>query len=920
MEALIAVGLAGNVVQFLQGAGTLIAEANAIRKSGSPSSLPDLQRLSTRLTDQAAALAKTAIKFHWYSHRIDDFVAKLEKLRGSLTLATVLAFRTSSESSNDEILGHLREIRQDHKARNLDLEDIEKAINIVDRGVHLQTSDRLDAIQDEIQSCLAEINELRSEVPLEERSRSRESEILRWLDFRQVFWRYESITKAYGQTYEWIHKSTTKHKNWSNFSLHLLEDRSEPYFINGKAGSGKSTLMKFIFDSPETDTALEEWAGASELVKLQFFFWDLGTALQKSQVGMLRALLHAVLDQHPELVPAVFPRLYRSWKASDADIEPQYIEMKEAFEMLIEKSRFLRLAVFIDGIDEFEGNHRDMALLLRSLASPNVKLIVSSRPLNACLDAFAGCPTLRLQELTRADMKTFVQGELSSKPSMACLMQRYPIRAPQLTIELLDKAEGVFLWVKLVVRLLADGLEDGDNLEELHARLMLLPSDLRDLYKNMFGKMRIGYQKQAAVIFRLLDQWRRCIRSQSLPGLVLSYAICPPADVFEAPITRMTNEIFDWIMSTLDKRVRSRCCGLIELRFNEHTAAGWSVATNSGQAITVDDVNRTVVTYLHRTVSEFIAAPEVWKEICQLTNDMALEPTSSLASACLSTMKLANHSDRDMLKWYLEAAAGFCRKSTITDPQVIQRYVYEMDRIMSELHENSLSFPDHRSHDSSLHWSVTSHSLKLDVIDPAVEKHASIHSFAAGRGLLPHLRLLPPDTDHEERFVIVLYALSMWKDQLSCTDHTKVSLEDASEALSYLLRNVSGPESVAFDTSLWRQALLLCTNMSTNPTSTWEAAQLLKIFLSTVSSPQSLWHESVKAWQSTSTNPTHVLKSFRSSTKAHPSYEGNALLHDLERLTGTKDSQSAKAEVNRKMAKKTRRKNKTKRRAISEAS
>ncbi|CAN9250015.1 unnamed protein product [Alternaria alternata] len=427
-----------------------------------------LESLTSQSSSKLLRTAKTAIKFHWSSHKIDDFVAKLEKLRDSLTLATVLAFRTSSESSNDEILGHLREIQQDHKARNLDLKEIQKAVKIVDRG-------------DEIQSCLAEINELRSEVPPDERSRSRESEILRWLDFRQVFWRYESITKAYGQTYEWIHKSTTKHKNWSNFSLHLLEDRSEPYFINGKAGSGKSTLMKFIFDSPKTQEALEEWAEESELVKLQFFFWDLGTALQKSQVGMLRALLHAVLDQHPELVPAVFPRLYRSWKASDADIEPQYIEMKEAFEMLIEKSRFLRLAVFIDGIDEFEGNHRDMALLLRSLASPNVKLIVSSRPLNACLDAFAGCPTLRLQELTRADMKTFVQGELSSKPSMACLMQRYPIRAPQLTIELLDKAEGVFLWVKLVVRLLADGLEDGDNLEELHARLMLLPSDLRDL-------------------------------------------------------------------------------------------------------------------------------------------------------------------------------------------------------------------------------------------------------------------------------------------------------------------------------------------------------------------------------------------------------------------------------------------------------
>jgi hypothetical protein len=56
MEALIAVGLAGNVVQFLQGAGALIAEANAIRKSGRPSSLPYLQRLSRTLTDQAAVL------------------------------------------------------------------------------------------------------------------------------------------------------------------------------------------------------------------------------------------------------------------------------------------------------------------------------------------------------------------------------------------------------------------------------------------------------------------------------------------------------------------------------------------------------------------------------------------------------------------------------------------------------------------------------------------------------------------------------------------------------------------------------------------------------------------------------------------------------------------------------------------------
>lgn len=387
---------------------------------------------------------RTAVKFHSSKHEIDDFVAILDRLRGSLTLATVLAFRTSSESSNDEILAHLKAIQQDHKARDLEETDIRSAVQILTDAVQDQASDRLNAIQHEIQSCLKEINDLRRTVVLEEKSESRENGILRWLDFRQIFWRYESVETAYSKTYEWIYDSPTTRNKWSDFLLHLQQDQSTPYFISGKAGSGKSTLMKFIYDNLRTRTALERWARASELMRLHFFFWDLGTTLQKTHVGMLRALLHTVLDQHPELVPAVFPRLYQNWKPSDADVEPQYVEMKKAFETLIEKSRFLKLAIFTDGIDEFGGDHRDMALFLRSLASPYVKLIVSSRPLNACLDVLAGCPNLRLQELTRPDMDKFVQGELSSNRLMARMMKQFPKRAPELIIDQLNKAEGVF--------------------------------------------------------------------------------------------------------------------------------------------------------------------------------------------------------------------------------------------------------------------------------------------------------------------------------------------------------------------------------------------------------------------------------------------------------------------------------------------
>jgi hypothetical protein len=52
LEALVAIGLAGNVVQFAQVAAGLISQADDIRKNGAPSSLRDLRKLTVYLIDQ----------------------------------------------------------------------------------------------------------------------------------------------------------------------------------------------------------------------------------------------------------------------------------------------------------------------------------------------------------------------------------------------------------------------------------------------------------------------------------------------------------------------------------------------------------------------------------------------------------------------------------------------------------------------------------------------------------------------------------------------------------------------------------------------------------------------------------------------------------------------------------------------------
>lgn len=56
MEALVAVGLAGNVVQFALCLGTLINEAKAIKKTGDTEDLPVIRRHTQLVVDQSVAL------------------------------------------------------------------------------------------------------------------------------------------------------------------------------------------------------------------------------------------------------------------------------------------------------------------------------------------------------------------------------------------------------------------------------------------------------------------------------------------------------------------------------------------------------------------------------------------------------------------------------------------------------------------------------------------------------------------------------------------------------------------------------------------------------------------------------------------------------------------------------------------------
>lgn len=58
-----------------------------------------------------------------------------------------------------------------------------------------------------------------------------------------------------------------------------------------------------------------------------------------------------------------------------------------------------------------------------------VKLIISSRPINACFDIFGDCEILRLEEPTHRDIEIFLNGKLHADKYMVQLMQHEPEEA-----------------------------------------------------------------------------------------------------------------------------------------------------------------------------------------------------------------------------------------------------------------------------------------------------------------------------------------------------------------------------------------------------------------------------------------------------------------------------------------------------------
>lgn len=430
-----------------------------------------------------------------------------------------------------------------------------------------QTNDKLDQLQLSMENPIAvtstlsqSLNDLVRQAQYLNtlvQSMPSQNQTLRRLFYRSIFRREDEVITAEADTFRWIfntaeqtriaaHPMSQQDAITSNGPLEepseealrsqtskvfddFLRYSGHTLFVQGKAGCGKSTFMKYVAHHEFTDSNLKVWAGTKILVTVKVFFWQSDDPLQESIEGFLRSILFQVLSQCPELIDTIFP--HRPAGEFDA-VEYRLGELEDGFARLlnIHTEDNYCFFCFIDGLDEHQGDnlsHENLANQLVSWASlTNVKIMCSARPYTVFLEAFRESgDIIEFHKLTRSDISNFAESKFTeslAKPKL----QEAQRNCLAIVQDITENAQGIFLWAVMVVRTLINQVLDQDGSEKA-LRKRLQECIERDSLDSLFE-----------LILQRVD---RAPYVQMRSNMVLYLAANNP---FESPLNAL---IFSWL-------------------------------------------------------------------------------------------------------------------------------------------------------------------------------------------------------------------------------------------------------------------------------------------------------------------------------------------------------------------------------------
>ncbi|KAF4965598.1 hypothetical protein FSARC_6620 [Fusarium sarcochroum] len=437
-------------------------------------------------------------------------------------------------------------------------------------------------------------------------------QILQRLWFHHHDERRVNVRDAHYKTLRWALDPPDDYMKWDDLNAWLQND-SSIYWISGKAGSGKSTLMKYLLGHSRTLELLNEQTCELNIISANFFFYALGRPEQKSQSGLLRSLLHQLLSHDPDSIETVLPNMWQEACTNTGGDPlklsiPSVAEMKTAlFSFCSSRNKREKLFFMIDGVDEYEGGDMDAAQFITDLgAFTNVKVLISSRPHPAFVSSFSHKPKMNLPDLTRDDIVSYIKDNVASHQYLVTLSEIQPNAAEELV-------------------------------GELATRVDELPREVEDLLKHMLDKIQPRWRPEAAKLLNLIFTNQGHDEFEPIPTLGPHFAyeqgLQVRADPSKATSDKIPSRQKTARCKIMEGLLRSRCCGLLEV---QQAAPGRGVKPCICEPEfrkPHNSLQDSYVVFMHRTVYELLSLPSTWQSDFGNFQDMTLD-----SYAILSTM------------------------------------------------------------------------------------------------------------------------------------------------------------------------------------------------------------------------------------------------------------------------------------------
>ncbi|KAL6714318.1 hypothetical protein ACLMJK_007741 [Lecanora helva] len=445
-----------------------------------------------------------------------------------------------------------------------------------------------------------------------------EERILRSLEFDEWTRRFNDVRKAHPQTFDWMLNDSDDPLIPPTGFKHWLHSSESIFWISGKPGSGKSTLMKFLSGHPQVRQHLMNWTGEeADPTMISWFFWAAGSPMQRSKEGLFQSLLFQVLRRCPQLIPIICAERWADQSEYVKKSDPWSLdELDVAFEILAQQRiPGKRFCIFIDGLDEYEGLPADIIRRLQSLSkSENIKLCLSSRPWTAFETAFRDVKSISLQDHTKRDIERFVRDILEKDESFSQAELRDK-RYNAFVHRVIGRAQGVFLWVYLVVNELLKGLSEENKLEDLEDKLDTLPDSLEEYFRRIFNGVDRPHRTESAKVFLITAH------AVAPPPLVCYHFLenehRSPGYALKAKIRPFTPKESTQLDKDVCNRLNFLCRNLLEV--NE---------------VDVDQMRGFQVDFIHRTVRDFLMTKDMHEILIQRATENGKTKWSGHVALC----------------------------------------------------------------------------------------------------------------------------------------------------------------------------------------------------------------------------------------------------------------------------------------------